>query len=76
MGFLVTVLQSLSRYVRVNLGGGKVLVPEQLLYAADVGASVEKMGGKRMPNRVRSRSGIEPGLKQPLFENSADAAAP
>ena len=52
--------------VGVYLGGGKVLVPEELLDDAQVRAVTEQVGGKRVAERMRgdvlvdARSGAEP----------------
>lgn len=47
----------------VYLGGRKFNVAEQLLDSAQIGTAFEKMGGKRMPERVRECA--EPLLHHP-----------
>ena len=37
----------------VVLSGGKIGVPEQFLHRTKVGAAIEKMSRKRVPQRVR-----------------------
>jgi len=35
--------------VRVDHGGGHIVVPKQVLNGADVGAALEQVGGEGMP---------------------------
>jgi len=44
--------QMLEIKVRVDLRGRNVSVPEQFLYAAQIAAGFQKMGGKRVPEEV------------------------
>ena len=44
--------QALAGQVRVDLRGGEVSVPEQLLHRAQVGAPFEQVGRERMAKRV------------------------
>lgn len=51
----VARLQPLSRNVRVDLGGGRRGVSQDLLNAAQVCPAFEQVGGGGVPDRVRSR---------------------
>ena len=55
-------MRATVEHVGVDLGGGHVLVAEQFLHRADVGASLEQVGGKAMAQRVRGHWLVEAGL--------------
>jgi hypothetical protein len=68
---LATLLQDMS----VDHGGSHIVMPEQLLNGADVGAALQQVGGKRMakgvgacepvplwPAAYRERSALEAGI--------------
>jgi membrane protein len=48
-------LEALSRDMRVDLRGGRGGVAKYLLHAAQVGASLEQVGSRGMPDGVRTR---------------------
>src|SRR6202041_2207233 len=50
----VARLQPLGRDVGVNLGGRGRGMPQDLLDAAQVGAPLEQVGGRSVPDRVRA----------------------
>ena len=50
----VSFLEALDGDVRVNLRGRKAGVTEQRLHAAQIGAAIEHVGGKTMPQFVRT----------------------
>ena len=52
VGGKVGVPPALVAHVRVQLGRGEVGVPEHLLDAAEIGATLEQMGGERVPEEV------------------------
>ena len=55
-------MRAAGEHVGVELGGGHVLVAEQFLHRADVGAGLEQVGGKAMAQRVRSQRLVDAGL--------------
>ena len=55
MGLIICLLQPLNRDMRINLRRRKALVAEQGLNAAKIGAVIQQMSGKAMPELVRSR---------------------
>ena len=48
MGFVVDVFHALGADVGVDLGRAEILVAQQFLHAAQVGAVVKQMGRERM----------------------------
>ena len=48
----VQLLQAFARNVGVNLRGGNVGMPEQQLHDAKIGAVIQEMRGKRVPQSV------------------------
>ena len=52
MGLLVDLSQSGGADVRIDLRRDQTLVAEQFLDAADLGAAVEQVGGKAVPERM------------------------
>ncbi len=67
----VHLFQVFVRHVGVDLGGGDALVPQHLLDRPDVRPAAEKVGGKRMTQRVRGglylkHGGPGIGLHDPL----------
>ena len=54
MRFGVRFLQTLDRYVRVNLRGRETGVPEQCLHTAQVGAAIEHVSSKTVTKLVRT----------------------
>ena len=59
-------------YVRVDHGGGDVLVPEQLLHRPNVVAGFEQMRRKRVPERVRRRMLGDSGHAYRLLHGTLD----
>jgi len=53
MCLVVSTFEALRGDVSINLGGGEVRMTEELLNAAQVGASVQHVGGIAMPELVR-----------------------
>src|SRR5262245_50969020 len=74
VGLLVTRLQPLGRYVRVDLRGREALVAEQFLHTADVSPGVEHVSCEAVPQRVRAGPRIESGLGEVFFQQPGDAA--
>jgi len=52
MGAVVALFDASLRDVGVDLGGGDVLMAQQLLHHAQVGAAVQHVGGKGVPQQV------------------------
>jgi hypothetical protein len=69
MGPIEDVAQALAAHVGVDLRGGEVLVTEELLHAAQVGAAVEQVGGEGVAQRVRMG-----GLEGAAIDHSSDVA--
>jgi hypothetical protein len=61
--------------VRVNLRRDEAFVAEKLLYAADVSAAVQKVGGEAVAERVRRRALVEAVFFDVFFEHPGHAAA-
>ena len=59
--------QSLLAHVSVQLGGGKIAVPQQFLYCPQVGTAVEQVGGVGVPQCV----GVGRARRSPV-EDAAD----
>ena len=57
MRLLVGLSQPFGGDVGVELGGGQRRVTEHLLHRAQIGASLEQMGGHRVPQTVRAEIG-------------------
>ena len=53
MGLLEGTPETIVGDMGVDLGGGERCVSEHLLHAAQVGTSLQQMGGHRMPQAVR-----------------------
>ena len=45
-------MASLLQDVRIDHGGGHIVVPEQLLNSTDIGAALQQMGSKVMAVRI------------------------
>ena len=72
--FLVDLLQTLDARVRVDLRRRDRRVAEQLLHRSEIGASVEQMRGKGVPQRVHAQSGVLVDLIEQLRHNLLDGA--
>ena len=55
MMFIHQPHESLLQHMRVNLRGGNVGMAEQLLHGAQVGAVLQQVTGKSVPQHVRRR---------------------
>src|SRR6476619_8175107 len=67
MGVAIGGCEAPRRDVRIDLGRRQVLVTEQLLDDAQVGATVEEMRRERVPQRVRRDAlGETGGAAQPI----------
>src|SRR5580698_4132899 len=68
----VARLQPLGRDVGVNLRGRGRGVPEDLLHAAQIGAALKQVGGRRVPDRVRPgvlhALGVDDAPRRPRVE--------
>ena len=63
------LFQALLQHVRVDLRGGDVGVSQQLLHRAQVGAAVQQMAGKGVPQDVRGDAfRIEAGFGRQLLQ--------
>ena len=60
--------------VGVELGGGQRRVAEQLLHRAQVGAALEQVGGRRVPQAVRAHVRRAGHVRQPLVHERRDRA--
>ena len=60
--------------VRVDLRGDQALVAQQFLHAANVGAAIQQVRGKAVPQRVGRGAPIETRFRQVLLQQPADAA--
>ena len=74
MGFFVGFAQVGRADVRIDLSRDQAFVAQQLLHATDVGAPVEQMGGKAMPQCVRRGPSVESRLAKIFFQHPRDAA--
>src|SRR5262245_42695360 len=57
----------------IDLGCGEAAVAEQLLYAPQVGAAVEQVGGKAAAEGVRAGPVADPEAGEVLVQQPADA---
>lgn len=55
-------LQARTRDVRIDLRGRQIAVTKQHLHGAQIGAMIEQMRCKRMPQGMRRDAGSDPGL--------------
>lgn len=62
MGLIIEPRETLQAYLRIALGGGETLVPQQFLHAAQVSASVKQMRGIGMAQPVRGNGHVKPGV--------------
>ena len=53
----------------IDLGGGEVSMPQQLLHAAQIAARLQHMGGKGVAQLVRVYMAVQPLLNAPLGES-------
>ena len=61
MGLVVYVLQLLIDDLRIYLGGGDVRMSQHFLDRGQIGAVLQKMGGKGMPQSVGGDLLLDPG---------------
>src|SRR3954447_5956569 len=79
MGLPICSLEAPGRDVRVDLGRREVLVAEQLLDDAEVGAAVEQVRRERVAERRRRAARGKPGTPAQAVEpipQAADAQGP
>ena len=62
MGFVVGLFHAVHRDVGVNLGRRQVGVPEQCLDAPQIGAVIQKVGGKAVAKFVWTGAKLDGGL--------------
>src|SRR5947207_5767910 len=74
MGLPIGGLEASRRHVRVDLRRREVLVTEELLDDAQVGAAVEQMRGERVPQRVRRHADRQTGAHAQAIEPVAQPA--
>src|SRR6186713_3041278 len=74
MGLPIRGLEAPGRDVRVDLGGGEVLVPQQLLDDAQVGSTVKEVCRERVAERVRRDADRKAGTDAQAVEPIAQAA--
>ena len=65
----VSVLETLRRYMRVDLRGGKVRVAQKFLDASEIRAAIQHMRRERMPKAVRRNFFLDPGDLRVSFYN-------
>lgn len=71
MRLLIAVPEPVHGHMGIDLRGGEAAVPEDFLDGTQVGAAVEKMRRRAMPQRVRSRGGgITQRLEQPAYHGA------
>ena len=75
MGFAVDPLQMGRGHVRVDLGGGEIGVAEHLLDGAQVGASLEQVGGERVPEGVGGDVVGQAGLPRVALDDGVKSLA-
>src|SRR5438067_1598675 len=61
MGAAEDLVEVASRHLRVDLSGAQTSMTEQLLDGPEVRATLEQMGGERVPEHVRREPAAEPG---------------
>lgn len=77
---MIDIEDSLSRDMRINLGGCQLAVSQQFLNASKVGSAVEQMGGEAVSEGVgagvvaQSRAG-EVFLQKPANASGAETVA-
>ena len=76
---IIDLFELLDAVVRVHLRRPKGTVPQQLLDFPHVGSSVEQVGGKRMPQYVRTALALYTRRRQlraddPVHRAAADAS--
>src|ERR1700683_751744 len=59
---LINLLQSFFDHVRVNLRGGYIGMAKHHLHRAEIGAAVEQVSRKAVPQHVRRQRFAQPGL--------------
>ena len=75
---LITLLESFSRHVRVDLGRAEAGMAEELLHCPEVGAAIQQMRCGSMPQgvrpgRPRSRQFLKQRGDQTVHRTSVDA---
>ena len=71
---LMHVAEALVRDVCVDLGGGDVLVPKELLHTPEVSPVGEETGGVGVAERVRRYPLREPGQARAAGDHELDRA--
>ena len=61
--------------MRVNLGGGDAFVAEHFLHGTQVGAALDEVRGKGVPERVRTHCLVDACRCHPLFHEHEDHLA-
>jgi hypothetical protein len=74
MRFGVRFLQTLDRYVRVNLRGRETGVAQERLHAAQVRATIEHVGRKTVAKFVRTDRNRNRRVPQITFQDQPDRA--
>ena len=75
MRVVVCLLQPLDGDVRINLRRRKTGVAEQRLHAAQVSAGIENMGGKAVPQLVRTDRDRDGCVAQVSLQRQPDGIA-
>ena len=74
MGLLIDRHQPVNADVRIDLRRRERGVAEDLLDAAEVSAALEQVGGRRMPQSVRTGVRNRAGCGDPGMDDPADGA--
>src|SRR5579871_6380127 len=75
VSLVVVVLEAVGRHMGVNLCVRQAAMSQEFLDAADVGAAVEQMRGKAVPQTMRAGVRIDAGQSQVFCEQPAHTAA-
>ncbi len=67
MGFLIRPADMVAREVGVNLRGGDISVPQELLDGPQVGAPAQHVSGEAVPQGMGRNIYIQPGVPGMAF---------
>ena len=68
-------LQAFGGNVGIDLGRRNVAVTQQHLHHAQIGAVIEQVGGKGMPERMRRQCHTNPGFSGVLLDQMPESLA-
>ena len=70
MRTFIDFAESLRTDVRINLSGDQAFVTQKFLDAPDIGPTIEQVGRKTVPQRVRTCALVETALFEIFFEHA------